>query len=228
MQHESFKKIVSRDYSLIDDLPRQVQPIAVAGRGIAREGSKVFKGDKHVGYVTSGTMVPMWSVEGEGLDSAQTDQRQLRSICLAYVDSDIIEDDKVTVEIRGKAVNAVVVPFHMRSDAPPYVRPIIFDHEIQEEKLPPGERPVKALKITGKSHGEHQLATAAVHQPHSLRNDGLAHGPAPVGHGPGVPVRRAQEGESILRRRDLLLSGDGIYRRGRTYAGKGDAGIPRL
>ena len=150
-QHEAFKKIVYRDYSLISDLPRMIQPVAVAGRGIAREGSKVFKGDKHVGYVTSGTMVPMWSVEGEGLESGQTDERQLRSICLAYVNSDVIEDDKVTIDIRGKAVNAVVVPYHIRSDAPPYVRPIIFDHEIQDKKLPPGERPAKALRLLEKA-----------------------------------------------------------------------------
>ncbi|MCK4426717.1 MAG: glycine cleavage system protein T, partial [Deltaproteobacteria bacterium] len=71
-QNEALKKIIFRDYSLIQDLPRITKPIAVAGRGIAREGSKVFKGDKHVGYVTSGTMVPMWSVKGQGLESAQT------------------------------------------------------------------------------------------------------------------------------------------------------------
>ena len=128
-QHEAFKRIMRRDYALNRDLPRVSQPIAVSGRGIAREGAKVFKDDKHVGYVTSGTMVPMWTVEGEGLESAQTDQRQLRSICLGYLDSDIIEDDKLTIEIRGKSVDAVVVPFHMRGDAPPYVRPILFDFE---------------------------------------------------------------------------------------------------
>jgi aminomethyltransferase len=47
-QHEAFRRIVSRDYSLIHDLPRMIKPIAVAGRGIAREGAKVFKGDKQV------------------------------------------------------------------------------------------------------------------------------------------------------------------------------------
>ena len=150
-QNEALKKIIFRDYSLIQDLPRMTRPIAVAGRGIAREGSKVFKGDKHVGYVTSGTMVPMWSVEGEGLKSAQTDQRKLRSICLAYIDSDIIDDDKVSIDIRGKKVDAIVVPFHMRSDAPPYVRPIIFDHEIKDKELPKGDRPAKALRLLGKA-----------------------------------------------------------------------------
>jgi aminomethyltransferase len=150
-QHEAFKKIVSRDYSLIHDLSRVSKPVAVAGRGIAREGTKVFKGDKHVGYITSGTMVPMWSVEGTGLQSAQTDQHQLRSISIGYIDSDIIEDEKLTVEIRGKAVDAVVVPYHMRSDAPPYVRPIIFDHELPPEELPTGDAPAKAQRLMEKT-----------------------------------------------------------------------------
>jgi aminomethyltransferase len=150
-QNEALKKIIFRDYSLIKDLPRITRPIAVAGRGIAREGSKVFRGDRHVGYVTSGTMVPMWSVEGTGLESAQTGERQLRSICLGYIDSDIIEDDKLSIEIRGKRVDGVVVPFHMRSDAPPYVRPIVFDHEIPDKKLPKGDRPAKALRLLEKA-----------------------------------------------------------------------------
>ncbi len=150
-QHEALKKIISRDYSLIHDLPRVIKSIAVAGRGVAREGSKVFKGDKHVGFVTSGTMVPMWTVDGEGLDSAQTDERQLRSICLGYIDSDIVQDDKLTIEIRGKAVDAVVVPFHMRSDAPPYARPIVFDHEIRKEELPTGNAPATALGLLEKA-----------------------------------------------------------------------------
>ena len=150
-QHEAFKKIISRDYSLIENLPRMIKPIAVAGRGIAREGAKVFKSDKHVGYVTSGTMVPMWSVEGEGLESAQTDQHQLRSICLGYIDSDIVEDEKVTIEIRGKSVDAVVMPVHMRSEAPPYSRPIIFDQQLPAEDLPTGEAPAKVLRLLEKS-----------------------------------------------------------------------------
>ena len=150
-QHNALKKIVSRDYSLIHDLPRVIKPIAVAGRGVAREGAKVFKGDKHVGFVTSGTMVPMWAVEGEGLASAQTDQHQLRSICLGYIDSNIIEDDKVFIEIRGKAVDAVVVPFHMRGDAPPYARPIIFDHELAVEELPSGDAPAKVRRLLKKT-----------------------------------------------------------------------------
>ncbi len=150
-QFEALSKIVSRDYSLISYLPRMIKPIAVAGRGIAREGAKVFKNGEHVGYVTSGTMVPLWAVEGEGLFSAQTEQHQLRSICLSYIDSEIIEDDEVTVEIRGKMVDAVVVPFHLRSDAPPYARPILYNHKLSPAQLPTGAVKAKVLHLIEKT-----------------------------------------------------------------------------
>jgi aminomethyltransferase len=134
-QLQAYSKIIFRDYSQIADLPRLIWTVAVAGRGVARRGAKIRKGEKHVGYVTSGTMVPMWKVDGEGLDSRQTDQHQLRSICLAYVDSDVVEGDRVTIEIRKKRVDAVMVPYHLRSEAPPYARPIVFDHQPTEDRL---------------------------------------------------------------------------------------------
>lgn len=150
-QHQALKKIISGDFSLIHDLPRMIKPIAITGRGIAREGAKLFKGDRHVGYVTSGTMVPLWSVEGEGLESALIDQHQLRSISLGYVDSDIPEYEKLLVQIRGKLVDSVTVPFHMRSEAPPYARPIIFDHHLSEVELPAGDGPAKAGRLIEKA-----------------------------------------------------------------------------
>jgi aminomethyltransferase len=70
---------------------------------------------------------------------------------LGYIDSDIIEDEKVTIEIRGKPVDAVIVPFHMRSEAPPYSRPIIFDQQLPAEDLPAGEAPAKVLRLLEKS-----------------------------------------------------------------------------
>jgi aminomethyltransferase len=150
-QFEALKRIMFRDYSMRDILPRIIQPVAVSGRGVARAGAKVFKNGKHVGYVTSGTMVPVWIVEGEGLLSVQTDQRQLRSICLAYMDSDVVENDRVSIEIRGKGVDAVVVPYHLRNDAPPYARPILFGHELPEEQLPAGDAGVKVRQLFEKT-----------------------------------------------------------------------------
>jgi aminomethyltransferase len=150
-QHEAFKKIISRDYSMIQNLPRVIKPIAVAGRGVGREGAKLFKGEKHVGYVTSGTMIPMWAVQGQGLDSAQTDRHQLRSICLGYIDSDIVEDERLAIEIRGKLVDAVVVRFHLRSEAPPYSRPILLDQPPATGGPPAGDAAARVLRLLNKS-----------------------------------------------------------------------------
>ena len=151
MQFEALKGIISRDYSLMADLPRMIRPIAIIERGIARADSKIFKGERHVGYVTSGTMVPMWSVEGERLESAQTDQQELRSICLGYIDSNIIEEERLGIEIRGKVVEAVTVPYHLRSDAPPYARPIVFDHETPSDELPAGDATEKIRHLLKKT-----------------------------------------------------------------------------
>jgi aminomethyltransferase len=150
-QFEALQKITFRDYSMIDALPRMIQSVALMGRGVARQGAKVFKGEQLVGYVTSGTRVPFWVVEGEGLSSVLTDQKALRSICLAYMDSDIVEDDRVSVEIRGKKVDAVVVPYHLRNEAPPYAWPIIYDSELLEEPIPAGKGPAKVLRLLEKT-----------------------------------------------------------------------------
>jgi aminomethyltransferase len=124
-QQTAYRRILTRDYSLLADLPRFTQPVAVTERGVARAGSPVFRDGHLVGWVTSGTMVPYWKTEGEGLGSVFSDDHDLRSICLAYLDSDVVTDNRLTIEIRGKAVEAVVVPYHLRSDAPPYARPVI-------------------------------------------------------------------------------------------------------
>jgi aminomethyltransferase len=154
-QFEALGRIMQRDYSMIAVLPRIVQPLAVAGRGVARTGSTVSVDGKPVGYVTSGTMVPYWVVEGEGLASVVTDRKQLRSICLACLDSDIVEGDRVQIHIRGQSVDGVVVPYHLRSEAPPYARPIVFDHERQIKALPAGDEPFKAGRLVERSLQNH-------------------------------------------------------------------------
>jgi aminomethyltransferase len=132
-QFEAFKRIVDRDYNLIDDLPRIIMPVALKGKGVARSGYKVFFGEKHVGYVTSGTMVPYWKSEGVGIVSRLTEKKEMRAISLALLDSDLKEGDEVDVEIREKKVKAVIVPFHLRSEAPPSARAIPSDQIRSEE-----------------------------------------------------------------------------------------------
>ena len=132
-QFDAFKRIVDRDFSLRANLPRIVQPVALIDKGIARAGAKVFKGDRHAGYITSGTMVPYWKTDGVGLSSRFTGEYGRRAIGLALIDSDLVEGDEVDIDIRGKRAKAVIVPYHLRNEAPPYARPVLYS-ELREEK----------------------------------------------------------------------------------------------
>jgi aminomethyltransferase len=122
----ALEKILSRHFPAVADLPRIIRPVALTGRGIARNGARVFQGGKQVGTVTSGTMVPYWIFEGEGASSRPTGEHKMRPICLAYLDSHIARDDRVEIEIRGKTVDGLVVGRHLRVDTPPYARPIVL------------------------------------------------------------------------------------------------------
>ena len=133
-QFEAMKSIMKRNYDGTDALPRRVMPIALAGKGIARSGSKVFKDEKHIGYVTSGTMVPYWQSQGEGIASELVDKTGKRAIGLALLDNEVIDGDRLEVEIRNKKIPAVVVPYHLRSEAPPYAHPISYEQLFEKEE----------------------------------------------------------------------------------------------
>jgi aminomethyltransferase len=150
-QQAAFQRILFRDYSRMNDLPRQIKFVAVAGRGVARQGSRVYKAGQPVGYVTSGTMVPLWKFEGEGLFSQRKEERQMRSICIAYLHSDLLDQEPVTIDIRGKEVEAVVVPCHMRSESPPHARPILYDYRLPPKALETADRPQQALNLLFKA-----------------------------------------------------------------------------
>jgi aminomethyltransferase len=132
-QFEALGRIIDRDYSDTDKLPRIIQPVELIGKGVARAGSPVFHADKAAGYITSGTMVPFWHSEGVGLSSSQSEDKQMRAIGLALLDSDLVEGDEVQVDIRGKQINAVIVPYFLRNEAPPYAWPIKHD-QLREQK----------------------------------------------------------------------------------------------
>ena len=133
-QFEAFKKIVDRDYSLIEDLPRLIRPIELTGKGVARAGADVYRAQKKIGYVTSGTMVPYWQTEGVGLSSIQSEDRKMRAIGLAMMDSNLVEGDEIEIDIRGKRVAAVIVPYLIRNEAPPYCWPIKSDQQREGKK----------------------------------------------------------------------------------------------
>ena len=164
-QHDAYTRIVARDYSDIRALPRLTRPVAVTGRGIAREGARVLRpadgpggeaGDGFLGWVTSGTAVPYWGVDGEGLCASRTDEHDLRSIALAYLDSRVVEDDEVELDVRGRSVPGLVVPYHLRSDAPPCARAIVWDYTPQLSELEGGEAGEKALRLLAGAVANHE------------------------------------------------------------------------
>ena len=128
-QFEAFRRILARDFSRRDALPKLIQPIAMVDKGIARAGARVLRGGQAVGVLTSGTMVPYWLSAGEGIDSVQTEEKGMRAIGLALVDSDLREDDEVEVDIRGKLARAVIVPDHLRNEAPPRAWPSLWNEQ---------------------------------------------------------------------------------------------------
>jgi len=154
-QFAAYRKIREEDYSSLADLPRIVMPFALTGKGIARAGFKVFRADQEAGFVTSGTMVPCLKTEGEGLASRFTEERQMRSIGLMLVDARLKKDDGVEIEIRGSRVPAVVVPYHLRSDAPPYARPIVRDHAGPVPQKAAEDWPAKVRSLLGRALENH-------------------------------------------------------------------------
>ena len=131
-QFLAYKRISDLKFDGIEALPRRVRLLEIAGRGIARPGDKVFREGQHVGFVTSGTMVPYWSTEGEGVESRFSDDSERRAIAMALVDSELLDEDEVSVEIRGRETPALIVPWLLRGEAPPFARSISFlkpEHE---------------------------------------------------------------------------------------------------
>lgn len=107
------------------DLPQAVVPFALLGRGIARAGYRVFRGEAAVGYVTSGTMVPYWQTEGAGPETRFGGKHEMRAIGLMLTDARLKTDDRIEIEIRGNRVPALVVARHLRADQPPYALPVL-------------------------------------------------------------------------------------------------------
>ena len=146
---------MNRDFSDLSVLPRRIQPITLLDRGVMRAGMPVYRGEKQVGWVTSGTMVPYYVAEGEGLQTVITDETAKRAIGLCYIDSDILTDDTVEVDIRGKRLKAVIPANHMSVSAPPFARPLLYR---PEEKEPVGSLenlPGKAFELLKKAEENH-------------------------------------------------------------------------
>ena len=147
---------MDRDFSDMSGLPRKIAPIALLDRGVMRAGMEIYQGDKLVGWVTSGTMVPYFKTEGEGLSTVILEASGKRAIGLCYIDNDILEDDTVEVDVRGKRLKAVIPARHMSVGAPPFARPLLYGAEEDAHGVGSGDRAPKALELLKKALENHE------------------------------------------------------------------------
>jgi len=117
-QFNTLEKIKAGDYSNIENLPRIIRNVAITGKGIARAHDKIFKNDKCVGFVTSGTMVPYFKNTQH--------EKAFRPIALALLDCNLKKNDIIEVRIRNNKTPALIVASHLRKNSPPYTEPIIY------------------------------------------------------------------------------------------------------
>jgi aminomethyltransferase len=123
-------------------VPKSIMPFLITGQGIARRGYEVFADGQPVGHVTSGTMVPYWIFSESGILGKLTDERRMRPIGLAYIDSDLEEGQKIEIQSRGKSIHGLIVDKNLSSEAPPYAHPLFV---LQEPVKRRGERGLKDL-----------------------------------------------------------------------------------
>ena len=154
-QHRAFVRYMDRDFSDLSPLPRRIAPIALLDRGVMRAGMEIYKGDKLVGWVTSGTMVPYFKTQGEGLSTVILEASGKRAIGLCYIDSDVLADDTVEVDIRGKRLKAVIPARHMSVGAPPFARPLLYGEQEEVRTVAGGDRTGKALTLLHKAIENH-------------------------------------------------------------------------
>ena len=154
-QHRAFVRYMDRDFYDLSPLPRRIAPIALLDRGVMRAGMEIYKGDKLVGWVTSGTMVPYFKTQGEGLSTVILEASGKRAIGLCYIDSDVLVDDTVEVDIRGKRLKAVIPARHMSVGAPPFARPLLYGEQEEVRTVAGGDRTGKALSLLHKAIENH-------------------------------------------------------------------------
>ncbi|MCR4712696.1 MAG: glycine cleavage system aminomethyltransferase GcvT [Clostridia bacterium] len=154
-QRDAFVRIQNRKYDQTEALPKVIKSIALVDRGVMRAGMPVYRGDEQIGWVTSGTMVPYYKSEGDGLEAVITDEVLKRAIGTCYVTNDVLEDDIVTVDVRGKRLKAVIAERHLDTMAPPYARPIIYGHELAEREVSADPAPLRALNLLKKAEKNH-------------------------------------------------------------------------
>lgn len=101
---------------------KKIMPIRLIDRGVMRAGMDIYFEGRHVGWVTSGTMVPYYEFDKDGNITENTGKR---SIGFAYVDSDITKKDIIEIDVRGRRLKAKGVIKHLNQSEPPYAKAVL-------------------------------------------------------------------------------------------------------
>ena len=149
MEYDKLQRGELKDVPLEERiLKKLIQPVRmVEGTRPLRQGSKIYRDEKHVGWITSGTTVPFTHFYGEGVTAVPSDQHGMRSIGMAYIDSDIIykgagykiNSEHIIMDVmlvsgsRGVNEKIKLVKTHMKS-LPPYSRPLTAEYSAQPTK----------------------------------------------------------------------------------------------
>ena len=154
-QQESNQRAMRGDWSRLADLPRRVRSLVLQERGVARQGCAVEWNGRPAGWVTSGTVAPYWVFSAPSAEGQPTERSERRAIALALLASDIPEQAVVSVDIRGRSAEALVVPWLIRSEAPPYTRPILWalPAAAPSPARAPSGRPQAALRLLEEAAG---------------------------------------------------------------------------
>jgi len=155
-QFEEVRKLRMGKYEPSNVLQSRILPLALRDKGITRDGDSVFMDGRKVGVITSGTMVPYWKFQGEGATMQITDERDRRALALAYVDATVPVEQELEVDVRGRMLKAQLVPWHGRSEAPPYFRAIPIDQKPESEITSPGAIREKTELLLKKSLDNHE------------------------------------------------------------------------
>jgi aminomethyltransferase len=155
-QQESYQGILRGDFSRIPGLPRLVRSLVLLDPGVARQGCAVAWNGRPGGWVTSGTVAPYWIFSAQEAAGRPTERSERRAVALALLASDIPDQALVSIDIRGKSVEALVVPWLVRTEAPPYTRPILCTRPAAAPRpaRAPSARPQAALRLLEEAAGK--------------------------------------------------------------------------
>jgi len=99
------------DFSDTAALPKVVRQMRLLDKGIAREGAEVYYQGQEAGWVTSGTMVPYWTVK----DTVLTDDHAQRAVGLCMVAPHIPVGSEIEIEVRRRRLKAEIVARNLKN-----------------------------------------------------------------------------------------------------------------